>query len=283
MSQTILVTGAAGRIGSETVSALLSKGISVKAASRQMQKLASRPGLQPVFMDYADAPSIAAAIKGTDGALLVVPPLDFEAAAKAEAFLRVAAAQPGYHVVFISAFGVDQADGAPLRVVEKMIMASGVHYTILRPNFFMENFLFGSIAQSILKSGAIVLAADQGRTSFIAASDIGAVAAESFSKKLYDREANLTGPDALDHHEVARLISQASGKTVTYTALPEEGLNQGMRSAGVPEPVIQYLGLLYAPVRAGYMAAISDDVRQITGRVPMSFSTFAKQHADAWR
>ena len=75
-------------------------------------------------------------------------------------------------------------------------MASGVPYTILRPNFFMDNFSTGFLAPMV-KGGAIYLAAENAKTSFIAATDIAAVAAVAFAEGLAGKEYNLTGPEAL--------------------------------------------------------------------------------------
>jgi len=97
-----------------------------------------------------------------------------------------------------AAMGVDAVEPAPLRIVEPHLMASGVPYTILRPNFFMENFSTGFLAPMI-KQGGIFLAAADGKTSFISVVDIAEVATVAFQKGLASKEYNLTGPEALDH------------------------------------------------------------------------------------
>jgi uncharacterized protein YbjT (DUF2867 family) len=283
MANTILVTGASGKVGNEAVAALLSKGYSVRAVSRHPQQIPGRPSVQPVIMDYLNPASVDKALDGVEAALLIAPPLDSDAPAKLTHFLSVASRKPGFHIVFISAFGVDHSEQAPLRVIEQMIFKSGVNYTILRPNFFMENFTGGSMAESIKTKGVIALAADSAKTAFIAAADIAAVAASAFADKLFGKEFNLTGPDALDHHEVANLIAGALGKKISYIAVPEEELNKGMRAAGLPEPVISYLGMLYGAVRAGYMATVTDDVQRTIGRAPRSFAEFARLNVNAWR
>jgi uncharacterized protein YbjT (DUF2867 family) len=160
-------------------------------------------------------------------------------------------------------------------------MESGVPYTILRPNFFMENFSTGFLAPMV-NQGGIFLAAADGKTSFISVVDIAEVAKTAFLKGLTPREYNLTGPEALDHTAVASVLSKASGKKIAYQPIPEEAMFSGMRGVGMPETAVQYAGVLYSAVRAGYAAAITPDVETVTGRKPVSFEAFARQNAAAW-
>ena len=160
-------------------------------------------------------------------------------------------------------------------------MASGVPFTILRPNFFMENFSTGFLAPMV-KQGGIFLAAADGKTSFISVEDIAGVAVASFVNGLASKEYNLTGPEAFDHHQVAAMISKVSGKPITYQAIAEEAMLSGLRGTGMPESAVQYVGVLYNAVRAGYTGAVTRDVETVTGRKPTTFETFAQQSAAAW-
>ena len=283
MSTRILVTGASGRLGREVVQALLAQKLSVRAASRNLSSLPQQNGVEPVAMDYADSASVDQALSGIEAAVLIAPALDWDAFPKLSHFIETAAKISGFHVVFISALGVDAVETAPLRMVEQKLFKSGLNWTILRPNFFMDNFIGGAVADSIRNKGQIALATAIMKTSFIAATDIAQVVVRCFADQLYAKELNLTGSEALDHQEVAAMISAAAGKSVSYVDLPPETLNKGMSDAGVPEPVIRYLDMLYGAVRAGYMARITDDVQQITGHAPLTFADFAKLHTTAWK
>jgi uncharacterized protein YbjT (DUF2867 family) len=178
---------------------------------------------------------------------------------------------------------VDQNEQAPLRVIERALMDSGVPYTILRPNFFMENFSTGFIVPMIKHNGGIFVAAADGKTSFISTRDIAAVAAVAFAQGLQGREYNLTGPEALDRTQAARIISEAAGKEVTYHALPEEAMLQGARDQGMPESMVQYMGVLYAAVRAGYTEVVTKDVEEVTGQKPVTFAQFVQDSLTCWR
>ena len=277
----ILVTGSTGNLGRAVVTALNTKGLNVRAAARNPGKLAPGAGLEPVLFAYENPATQAAALQGVDGLFLIAPPLDSEAPAKLNPVINLAKARGVRHIVFASALGVDAVEQAPLRIVERHLMASGVPYTILRPNFFMENFSTGFLAP-MLKQGGLFLAAADGKTSFISVVDIAEVAAVSFVKRLTAKEYNLTGPEALDHTAVAAIICKVSGKTITYQAIPEDTMLSGLRGTGMPEGAVQYVGLLYSAVRAGYTAGITLDVESVTARKPMNFDAFARQSVAAW-
>jgi uncharacterized protein YbjT (DUF2867 family) len=234
-----------------------------------------------VRFDYEEAGTHQAALDGVDGVLLIAPPLDVESPAKLNPVIDRAKALGVGHIVLNSALGVDADENAPLRRIERHLIASGIGYTILRPNFFMENFTTGFLAPMV-REGEIYLAAADGKTSFISTEDIAAVTAEAFAGGHNGREYNLTGPEALDHTEVVRLISRASGRTIGYHAITEEEMLRGAMRNGMPESAAQFMALLYSVVRNGWAAGVTDDVRQVTARAPLSFADFARQSTAAW-
>lgn len=278
----IFVTGATGNLGRAVVAALAKRNFQVRAAARQPGKAAVPPGVEVVAFDYTQPAGHAAALAGMEGLVLIAPPLDVEAPAKLNPVIAQAGARGLRHVVLVSALGVDAVEQAPLQLIERQLMAAELPWTILRPNFFMENFSTGFLAP-MLKQGTISLAAAEGRTSFISVADIAEVAATALEQGLVAREYNLTGPEALDHAAVAAVLSRVTGRTVSYEAIPEEAMLEGLRRSGMPESAVQYVGRLYQAVRAGYMAKVTRDVEVVAGRPPVSFETFARLNAGAWR
>ncbi len=278
--KTILVTGASGVLGREVVRTLAEAGVAVRQGVRTLEK--ARPGIEAVLLDYTKPETLAPAAAGVEGVLLMAPSLDAEAPAKLGPLVECAKRAGVKHIVFISAMGVNYNEQAPLRVVEHMVMDSGIPYTILRPNFFMENFSAGFLAGGIKAQGGIFLAAGDGKTSFISTRDIAAVALESFRKPWTGAEMDLTGGEAIDHAEAARIISEVSGRPVSYHALTEEQMVAGARAAGIPEAAVAYMAVLYGFVRAGYTAAITGEVEKVTGRRPVTFREFAQASAGAW-
>lgn len=275
MNEQVLVTGATGTLGRAIVEAAVSAGLSVRQAVRNTAKANKKA--EAVQFDYADVSTISPALEGTSALVLLAPPLDANAPALLGPAISAAKLGKVEQIVLISAFGVNHNEQAPMRIVEHLVIDSGVPYTILRPNFFMENFSEGPQVGSIRGQNAIFLAAGEGKTSFISVKDIAAVVVAALQQNATGQEIDLTGPEALDHTEVASIISKAAGRTIQYHSLSEDQMLEGARSHGVPEPMVTYLGMLYGVVRAGHAAAVAPFPESLAGRKPATFQEFAEQ------
>jgi len=280
--KTILTTGATGNLGRAVLTALSTKGFKVKATARNLAKAAFPAGVDAVRFDHQDPATFDPAIQGVDGLFLLAPPLDPDAPNKLNPVIDRAKALGVRRVVFNSVFGVDAVEQAPLRRIERHLMDSGLDYTILRPNFFMENFSTGFLAPTV-KQGGVFLAAGDGKTSFISVADIAEVVASTFQNGLSGKEYNLTGPEALDHATATSILSKVIGRAITYHPLTGEAMSKRMRDNGLPESAVQYIGVLYRVVRTGCAAAVTQDVETVTGRRPRTFEAFARENATAWR
>lgn len=277
----ILVTGATGNLGSAVVEALKTKNIAVKAGARNPRKL--NTGTETVRFDFHDPETFGPALEGVDAVFLQAPPMDPASPELLKPFIERAAERGIKHIVFNSGLGADANEESPLRRVERILMDSGVPYTITRPNFFMENFSTGFIAPMIAQADAFFLAADDAKTSFISVEDIAAVVAAAFSQKLTGKAFNLTGPRALDRSEAAALINEAAGKPISYNAIPEDTMLQGARDNGMPEGHVQFMAALYQAVRNGWTEPTTPDVEQVLGRPPVSFEAFVRKNSKAWK
>ncbi|ASZ14340.1 NAD(P)H-binding protein [Chitinophaga pendula] len=279
MSSTVLVFGATGTSGREVVKQLAGKDVNVKAATRYPENYnAPAPNVHPVKLVQEDPATFSTALEGVDKAFVAAIPTDPAAFEKLSAFIDAAKAAGVRHIVFLSAIGVEHNDELTLRKVELHLQKSGIAFDILRPNFFMENFSIGGF--SVNETHQITLPAADSLTSFISTEDIARVAAHFLLGQPGNDGYTLTGPEALDHHQVAALISEANGQQVKYVPLTEEEHAAALRAAGVPEPSIAYMGALFQAVRAGFMAPVTDVVKQITGQAPKDFKTFA---AATWK
>jgi uncharacterized protein YbjT (DUF2867 family) len=281
LSKPILVTGASGVLGRAIVTAFAQAGLPLRQAVRNQAK--AKSGVDAVRWDYTEPTTFAPALAGIGGLLLMAPSLDPNAPAKLAPAVARAKEAGVQHIVFISAFGVNHNEQSPLRIIEHCVMDSGLPYTILRLNFFMENFSEGFLAGGIKGQNGIFLAAGDGKTSFISVRDIAAAALAAFRKPLTGLEFDLTGPEALDHSQVAAIISEVSGRPIAYHPLTEEQMAKGARAAGVPEQAIGYMTVLYGVVRAGYAAAVTSDFERVAGRRPTTFREFAQANAAAWK
>lgn len=276
-SKRILVTGATGNLGNAVVKALSSKGFKVLAGSTDPEKAKRLLDVDSVKLVYEEIDKADNSFEGISGIFLIAPPMDPEAPSKLIPVIDKAKAAGVNHIVFNSALGVNHSEEAPLRIIEKYLIASGMNYTILRPNFFMENFSTG-FAAPMIAAGGIYLASDDAKTSFISTGDIAEVASVAFADEHFGMEYNLTGPEALNHSEVAKIISDNSNKDVKYFPLKEEEMLQSARENGMPEGAVQYMAVLYRAVRADLMSATTEDVKKVTGKKPVSFTEFTRKN-----
>ncbi len=272
----ILVTGATGNLGSKVSAKLAESGNNVFAAGRNIDKIEKKQNLTPVKFDYEQPAQFREVLKDVDSVSLVAPSMDPFSDQKLIPFIDTAIESGVNFILLNTALGIDMAPDSGLYKVEQHLMKSGIDYAIIRPNFFMENFTAGFIAPMIQHKNGIFLAAGKGKTSFIAVDDIADCAnailnnIENFKGQAY----NLTGVDILDHYEVAAIISEISGKNISYVELSMEDMKQGALDNGMPEPSVEMMCALYGTVSAGYTAGVTDDVEKIIGRKPLPFDEY---------
>lgn len=282
----IFVTGATGTVGSEVVRHLANKDVEIRLGVHHVEKAAGLLGarISVVPIDYMSIDTLERAFEDVDKVFLLTPPVtDGRYMA-----LRAIDMMRGLHiqqVVRLSVYNAEQEPGVALtrdhRTVELTLEDSGLPWTFLRPNLYMDNLR--AMASSIRDQGVIALPLNGSRISSIAASDIGAVVAEVLTTPGHTGKAyTLTGPEALSGDDYAAALSEASGHPVRYQPLTEEMLRQALSGKISEERLAQVLEL-NATYRAGQAAQVTDTVQQLTRRPPISLREWARQHANLFR
>ncbi|HEX2612077.1 MAG TPA: SDR family oxidoreductase [Fibrobacteria bacterium] len=278
MSQQILVVGASGKVGSELVKLLKSQGHAVRVTTG---KPAS--GTDAVQVDLATGAGLDAAFAGIERAFFLSPGGYADQLKVLSPLIAKAKANGLKKVVLMTAIGVDMNPEAPLRKAELELEASGVPFNIIRPQWFMQNFNSFWV-QGIKDAGRIDLPAGDGKAAFIDARDIAAVAAKLLTDDSRNGQAfTLTGPELLTHADVAKILSETLGKPVTFHDTTPEDLRKTLLSWGVPADYTELLVTLLGFLKAGYTAVQNDSVKQILGREPGDFRTYAKDFAASWK
>lgn len=284
MSEPILIIGATGTVGSELVRQLAAQGQTTRAATRNPEQYAPTAHVAAVRFDYDDPTTFASTLDGVRRMFLLAMPADTHADVRLIRFIDAAQQAGVQHIALMTAMGVDQADTAPLRKVEKYIEAIGVAYTFLRPNWFMQNFYPGFLYPTIRSHGAFYLPAEDARVSFISARDIAAVTTTVFTQPGHTNQAyTLTGSEALSHTEVATILSEAAGCPIRYVAVSDEDMRRELRESGWGAAETEYMVALFVALRTGYAAPVSPNVERILGRKPITLRAFAEEHAMVWR
>lgn len=193
------------------------------------------------------------------------------------------------YIVKQSVMGADAEPGiTPSRLhrqAEKIIEESGIPFTFLRPNFFMQNFV-NFYSQTIKNQNAFYVPAGDAKVSFVDVRDIAAVAVQALASNNGKHEGkayNITGGEALSHGEAAEILSEQLGKKVNYVNVSDEQARKGMKDAGADEWTINSMIELFEITRAGFASAISPVIEQITGNKPISFSQFVNDNAASFK
>ena len=276
MSDTLLVTGATGTVGSALLDELHDSDAVVCGATR------SPPGAGPadewVAFDFDRPETWGPALDGVDGLFLLRPPEASQVGRIAE-FVDAAARVGVDHCAVLSVLGADRNPLLPHRRIERHVAASGLDWTVLRPSFFTQNLL--DVHGDALRRGEIAVPAGDGTTSFVDARDVAAVAAVVLTEPGHAGAAyDLTGPAALTYADVATVASDVLGYQVEYTRPSLLQFVRRERRRGRPLGFTLVMAGIYTTARLGLAGRVTDDVERLLGREPRTVRTFFEDYRD---
>ena len=280
----ILITGASGNVGSEVLKQALAVGLKIRATFQSPDKAAKAPaGMEGVIMDYAKPDTIRPALHGVEKIFLVGPPVRDLPAMEAN-FIKEVRAAGRKHIVKLSALGGRESMfPSGHRHSEENIEASGLPYTFLRPNGFMQN-LVNYNAGTIRSQNAFYGCQGNGAVSVVDIRDIAAVAVMVLAATGHEGKSYaLTGGEALTNEQVAEKISRVAGRKISYVDLPPAEFRKALLSAGMPEWSADALLDLQRLYREGKASLVTDDIERLTGRKPITFDQFAHDYAFAFQ
>ncbi len=278
----ILVTGATGHVGSELVRLLAQAGTPARALIHSPDNEApiKRLGLETALGDFEQPDTLDAAMAGCDHLFLLSPPNPRQP--EQEQHVIDAAKRAGVgHVVKQSVPGAAPDAGLVFcrwhAQIEQYLAQSGLAHTLLRPSYFMQNFLMS--AQPVAEQGVLYGMTGEGRISYIDTRDIAAVAAQVLTSPGHQGTSyTLTGPEALSAAEVAERLSAAIGRQVRYVDVGPDAFRQALADAGLPGWLVDALIEGNTLLAAGHGATVTDEVARMTGRPPQTFAQFAADH-----
>jgi uncharacterized protein YbjT (DUF2867 family) len=272
---TITVVGATGKTGKHVVDEGLSRGWRVRSAAR-------RPTAHGdwVRLSWDERDTWPGAFRGSDAAYVLIP-FNHPGAPETTPDLIEAIARNGVRrIALLSSIDAEHAPlDSPLREAERAVECSPAASAILRPTWFFDNFSTGSFA-AMTATGQIRLPAGGGKLPFIDTRDVAAVAAAAMTEDGPEGILPLTGPEAIDHHDLARALSEALGRRITYTPVEPEEFIQLMLSRGFSEDYSQFLADALADVATGKLTIpVWPTVEQICGRPAYGARDFARHFA----
>ncbi len=269
---TLLVTAASGHLGRLVVDALLERGVpasDVVAGVRTPAKasdLADR-GIRVVEFDYARPETLAPALDGVTRVLLISG-TDADRVAGHGNVVDAARAAGVERLVYTSAPRNDEIDyalGADHNATEALIAASGVEATILRNNWYTENYL-DAVARAA-ETGEIVAAVGDARVASASRRDYAEAAAIALvGDELRGQTLELGGDVAWTYDELAVAASEVVGRPVTYTAVTVAQLAAGLEAAGLDAGTAAFVAGIDDAIARGALGQTDGTLSRLLGR-----------------
>ncbi|GBF51717.1 NADH(P)-binding protein [Leptospira ryugenii] len=278
------VYGAKGSVGSDVVRFLTEKGVEVLGGTREPKEGEKRAGLQWVYADAKNPSKGTEVLKEVEAAFFLSPPGHMNQHEILGPWLEAAKSYGLKKVVLMTAMGIEYAPPeTPFRKLELFLESSGIPWNILRPNWFMQNFQTYWIG-GILSQNKIFFPGGDAKASFIDTRDIAKTAAALLTSDRQNNQAfTLTGPEALDHNQIAKEISKVTGKNIEYVNISPEEFKKGLVSAGLSPEYSDMLVYIAGVLREGQAALVNDAVKSITGSDAISFAKYASDNQSVWK
>jgi NAD(P)H dehydrogenase (quinone) len=260
---TIAVTGATGHLGRLILNEL--KAYDVRAIARRPENV---DGVDARLGDYDRPETLTNAFAGADTLVFVSASEVGKRTAQHRAVIDAAVEAKVGRIVYTS---ITHADTNPIpiapehKATEEYLKASGIPYTLLRNNWYLENYT-GNLAAT-LEHGAVLGSAGNGRIAAATRADFAAAAAVVATTDGHENQVyELGGDHAFTLTELAETVAQRYGKPVVYRDLPVEDYAKALESFGVPAGFALVLAQSDAAIAQGALDVVTGDLSRLIGR-----------------
>lgn len=282
----ILIIGGTGTLGREVVRLLsASGGHNLRLLVRDPAKAASlaSTSVEIISGGIADANSLGRAMRNVER-VFVIPPNIRDQAEVEGCIYRTARRIGVQHIVKLSTVKAEVNSTCRFfkehAIGEGYLKGSGVGFTILRPNSFMQNLLW--FAQEIKSRSTLSLPMGDAKTTPVDIRDVAAVAASVLLGQTHDGVTyNITGPEEFSFAEIARELSIAIGKEVQYCNVAPEEFTNMLILSGVPSCYARAVAAAWGVAREG-RPTITNVVLKVAKKKPITFEQFSRDYANAF-
>ena len=267
MKQNILVIGGTGKTGKRIVNLLNQLGHNVRVGSRSGN---------PAF-DWHDPDGWTEAVEGMEAIYITYQPdLAVPGALEAiETLVKVAKRADVNKLVLLSGKGEREA-----QLCEQVVIHSGLDHTIVRANWFNQNFSENFLLEGIL-SGTVALPFAEMKIPFVDAGDIAEVAVKALTEDTHNGKIyELTGAESLTFEEAVQVISDTIKRPITFTGVSIAEYVAALKVANLPGDFIWLIEYLFTEVLGNPSnSEITNDIENVLQRQPVSFKEYAEKAA----
>jgi uncharacterized protein YbjT (DUF2867 family) len=267
----IAVTGSTGRLGSRVARGLSELGIEQRLLVRDSTRAPALPSSHLATADYGNGTAVKAALTGAHTVFMVSAAETPDRVQQHLTFIDAAVAAGVQRIVYVSFFDASPTATFTLArdhwATEEHLRSTGVAHTILRDNIYAD-----FTPHFMSTDGSIRGPAGEGRTAVVAQADIAEVAiAVLTGDGAYDgRTLNLTGPAALTMYEIASIVGDHLGRTVSYIPETIEEAYASRAAYGAPKWQLDAWVSTYAAIAAGEFARVTEDIEEVTGHAALA-------------
>ena len=270
---TLAVTGSTGRLGGRVARRLASAGVRQRLVVRNPAGAPRLTGTEIAAAEYGDSDASRQALAGVQTLFMVSGSETPERVQQHRTFVDAAVAASVEHIVYVSFYGA--AADATFTLArdhwstEEHIRASGLQWTFLRDNLYLDFF-----PAMVGEDGMIRGPAGDGRVAAVAQDDIADVATAVLREPAVHagQTYDLTGPEALTLAEVADRLSGATESVVGYVPETVDDAYRSRAHYGAPDWQIDAWVSTYTAIAAGELAGTSDAVERIAGHPPTALA-----------
>lgn len=274
----ILITGATGNIGREVIKHFdYTSDNKIFAA---VQNARDNPFTEPVKLrafDFYRTTTASGALEEIDVVFLLRPPQIADVQRVLRPLIEMFKSAGIKHIVFLSVQGVENQRIIPHYKIEKLLRASGIPYTFIRPGYFMQNLT--TTLRKDIEHGEIYLPSGSAKFNWVDAADAGrAVASVLKAPHNHQNKAYvITGREQLAFKEVAAMLSRVTGKPVQFKSPSLLAFFFRKKHQGERILTILILIMLHFLPRFSKAPPLSDDFKLLTGREPGTLEDFIKR------
>ncbi|MGO4495534.1 SDR family oxidoreductase [Paenibacillus sp. 2RAB27] len=279
----ILVTGATGKLGSLVVETLLetvpAKDLAVSVRNPEKAESLRARGVDVRLGDFEQPDTLDKAFAGIDRLLIVSTDGDNETRTRQHTAAVAAAKRANVGFIAYTSLGNASENTiflAPVhRATEEAIRNSGIPYSYLRNNWYLENET--SSIQAVLGGAPWLTSAGSGKVGWATRRDYAQAAAAVLAGVGHENSVYELSGKLATQEELASVLAGVLGREVPVQQVDDETYASIMSSVGVPEPVVPILVGIQSAIRDGALEVESNDLQKLLGRPATSLEEGLRQ------